>query len=244
MDNTSIPVSGGKWVDCGFENQVAQLEDGTKLRYGARDKWLYKTFHGTTLTITYNYFGGDPLPGVRKVAQKWVEDVSINVETTIPSIIPVVVDTPVVAEPVVAPVVPAAPVVPVVPEPVVPVVPEPVVPVVPEPVVPEPVVPVVPEPVVPVAPEPVVPVVPEPVVPVVPEPVVPVVARVVPVVAPAVPVVLSRATVFPSRAEVKTNATSRFLAQTHPVMLGASVAARNEAARAAAAALVASFKKR
>jgi len=57
------------------------------------------------------------------------------------------------------------------------------------------------------------------------------------------PGVLNRPTA-PSRAGIHNSPTSRFVAQTPPYMIGASPAARNEAARAAAAALVASFKKR
>ena len=59
------------------ERQSFTLTEETLLRYGAGDKWIYKTFPEGTYTADNTTFGKDPRPGKSKIVEK-ITDFSIT----------------------------------------------------------------------------------------------------------------------------------------------------------------------
>jgi hypothetical protein len=69
-----------RWEPIGSETQRVTVDANTRVRFGTDNRWVYKTASGS-FTITNDFFGRDPAPGVGKRCEKAVGGSSNAVET-------------------------------------------------------------------------------------------------------------------------------------------------------------------
>jgi hypothetical protein len=69
-----------KWETIGSETQRVTVDANTRVRFGTDNRWVYKTASGS-FTITNDFFGRDPAPGVGKRCEKAISGSSNAVET-------------------------------------------------------------------------------------------------------------------------------------------------------------------
>lgn len=69
LDTSLSDLATLRWENIGTEGQSIVVGTNADLRYGAGDKWVYKTLSGT-IVANNSSFGSDPAPGVGKMVQK------------------------------------------------------------------------------------------------------------------------------------------------------------------------------